>query len=128
MIDVDVLRVIERPILEYLFKIKGFTLREPLEYDGKTLFMPDFYPDRYVIAASHGALIICSGESAINYRDQDFDSVEELVATYGRKEIENYADWEFRSVKEWAVLGLDNRVRQYFTNPIMLKTTKQLRC
>ena len=128
MINVDTIRVIEKKTLEFLFELKGWTLRTPLFYKDKVLIMPDFYPANYILGHAKSALIICDGSSVINYRNREFNSVEELVSVLGEGEIVNYENWEFTQVKEWAVLKLNGKFLQCFSNPLELKTTKELRC
>ena len=97
-------------------KTFGWTLSNYHVHREFALMRADFYPTGFVLATSKRAVIVCDGESEIQYDGNTFNDVEELFSIYGRTDIlDVFYDWEFKMVKEWVVKKSNGEFLSTFT-------------
>jgi hypothetical protein len=92
-----------------------------------TLLRADFYPVGHVLAVSKKAVIVCDGESLIEYKDEVYEDVQELIDKFGNSVIDKFSSWKFLSEKEWTVKKNGEYVHS-FSSFKDIKHRKKLRC
>ena len=69
----DYANILPTEILPVFLKSQGWLYRDSKKYKDYTLMKPDFYPVGYVLAVSMKAVIICDGETFIEYNDKQYN-------------------------------------------------------
>ncbi len=99
----------------------------PYIYQDVAVFKPDFYPNNHVIALAKRGYIWAKGYTIIKYKDQEFNSVEELLDTW-KYALNDFDNWNFLAEKEW-VLTKDGKESLYFFDNLQaIPLRKKYRC
>lgn len=99
----------------------------PFIHENVAVFKPDFYPNNHVIALANRGYIWAKGYTIIKYKNQEFNSVEELLSKW-KYAINEYDKWDFLAEKEW-VLTKDGKESLYFFDNLQsVPMRKKFRC
>jgi|TARA_R100000149_G_C5879969_1_gene144726 hypothetical protein len=113
--------------LKLQLNVLGWKLMNPYIYQDVAVFKPDFYPNNHVIALAKRGYIWAKGYTIIKYKDQEFNSVEELLDTW-KYALNDFDNWNFLAEKEW-VLTKDGKESLYFFDNLQaIPLRKKYRC
>ena len=99
----------------------------PFIHEDVAVFKPYFYPNNHVIALAKRGYIWAKGYTIIKYKNQEFNSVEELLNKW-KYAINDYDQWNFLAEKEW-VLTKDGKESLYFFDNLQsVPMRKKFRC
>tara|TARA_R100000742_G_C4279366_1_gene103739 strand:- start:3193 stop:3573 length:381 start_codon:yes stop_codon:yes gene_type:complete len=123
----DYENILPNEILPALLKSQGWLYRDSKQYKDYTLMKPDFYPVGYVLAVSMKAVIVCDGETLIEYKDKLYTDVEDMISEYGIDVISTFHSWKFLVEREWVVKKNGEYVHS-FSSCYQIGKRSKLRC
>lgn len=113
--------------LKIHLNVLGWKMMNPFIHEDVAVFKPDFYPNNHVIALAKRGYIWAKGYTIIKYKNQEFNSVEELLNKW-KYAINDYDQWNFLAEKEW-VLTKDGKESLYFFDNLQsVPMRKKFRC
>lgn len=113
--------------LQIQLDVLGWKLMNPYIHENVAVFKPDFYPNNHVIALAKRGYIWAKGYTVIQYKDQEFSSVQELLGKW-KYALNDFNNWTFLAEKEW-VLTKDGKESLYFFDTLQkIPMRKKYRC
>ena len=113
--------------LQIQLDVLGWKLMNPYIHEDVAVFKPDFYPNNHVIALAKRGYIWAKGYTVIQYKDQEFNSVQELLGKW-KYALNDFNNWTFLAEKEW-VLTKDGKEALYFFDTLQkIPMRKKYRC
>jgi|5_EtaG_2_1085323.scaffolds.fasta_scaffold100544_1 hypothetical protein len=123
----DSLSLIKEEPLKILLKAFGWKLVRYTAIDGVAFFRPDFYQEGHIIAISKRGRLTCSGDSLIEYKGTNYESVSDLYEDHPNA-INHFNDWIFHEQKEWVISRTGKEFLGTFTTLDTVLPSKTFRC
>jgi hypothetical protein len=113
--------------LQLQLDILGWKLMNPYIHEDVAVFKPDFYPNNHVIALANRGYIWAKGYTLIEYKQQQFNSVNDLLDEWDYA-LNDFENWNFLAEKEW-VLTKDGKESLYFFDSLQqIPLRRKYRC
>lgn len=113
--------------LEIQLNVLGWKMMNPYIYDNVAVFKPDFYPNNHIIALANYGRIWAKGYTLINYKNQEFNSVEDLLNKWNNA-LSDFNNWTFLAEKEWVVTKDGKETLYFFSDLQSIPLRKKYRC
>ena len=124
----DNVNFIAPQLLPKWFETFGWNLKKFDTYNGLAVARADFYPIGFIIGFSNKAIIICDGETKINYNGEEYFDFEELKNKLGEKAYSTFPEWRIEIEKQWTIKKTNGEWVAAFSDLSEMPFRKDIRC
>ena len=100
---------------DYADRLTDYVKEHPLYNEDDIPFRADFYPEGVKLASSKKAIIVCDGQSFIEYQGKPYISPWEIFDVFGEEGLKDIDNWTFKEERQWLIKKINGDWVKPFT-------------